>query len=75
VGKSTKTLGALPYPVFLDAFAGPFVSDSKIGNTKASVLPYIANIPRSIQLNTVIHQFPKCTKSPQFEKIFYTFTK
>jgi hypothetical protein len=43
VGKSTKTLGALPYPVFLDALAGPFVIDSKMGNTKASVLPCIAN--------------------------------
>jgi len=46
VGKRTKTLGDLPYPVFLDALDAPFVSDSKMGNTNASVLPYIANIAK-----------------------------
>jgi len=39
VGKSTKTLGGLPHPVFLEVFAGPFVRDSKMGKTKARVLP------------------------------------
>jgi hypothetical protein len=39
VGKSTRTLGALPSPLFLDAFPGPFVTDSNMGNTKARVLP------------------------------------
>ncbi|KAF5800455.1 hypothetical protein HanXRQr2_Chr07g0316181 [Helianthus annuus] len=39
VGKSTRIVGALPYPVRLVAFSGPFISDSNIGKIKASVLP------------------------------------
>lgn len=39
VGKRTRTLGALPYPVFLVDFAGPFVNASNIGSTKAKVFP------------------------------------
>lgn len=39
VGKRTRTLGDLPYPVFRVAFPGPFIKDSKMGNTKANVLP------------------------------------
>jgi len=39
VGKRTKTLGDLPYPIFLLLLAGPLTKDSNIGNTKANVLP------------------------------------